>query len=245
MGKGIFDYIAPIVETAALTAIGQPELAPFAIGATEGIKTGVETGSPWKGLESGALAGGGAYIGGQALGGLGGTLGETPANALGSTFGGDTVGSIAPFGSFAGNVLGSGTIGSSIGSSLGQGIGTQAFNALNPASQAPSSDIGGITPFSPSQQPQMGIPQSLSQFSGLSPLQQGTNIATKGVYGGGNGPQENQYFMNLVNRSLFDNGQVAANSNNINPVEMGYLNQLGVSGSSPTDLLKGISQYGT
>lgn len=236
MGKSIFDFI-PYIAEAVATVTGQGE---WAIPAIEGIKSGVKTGNPL----SGVLAAGGSALGSSILGGAGGILGETPANALGSEIGGSAVGGMAPFGSFAGNVLGSDTIGSMVGSQLGSSLGESAGQTLNP----PSSSTPSLTPppFQASMSPQMGLPQSLSQFSDQSPFQQGTNIATKGVYGGGNGPEETNYFMNLMNRQLFDkNGQEATDTSSINPVQMGYLNQLGVSGSSPDQILQGISRYGT
>lgn len=101
-------------------------------------------------------------------------------------------------------------------------------------------------PFNPSEQSPMTAPGSLQQYSSLDPFQQATNIATQGVYGRGNGPQENSYFLNLLNRQLFDQGgNLAANTNSINPIENSYLSQLGITGQNPTDILKGISQYGT
>lgn len=117
-----------------------------------------------------------------------------------------------------------------------------------------SSDVGGsggsapsllAPPFNPSEQSQAQMPGSLSQYSGLDPFQQATNIATQGVYGRGNGPQENSYFLNLINRQLYDQGGNLANDNSsINPIENSYLSQLGITGQNPTDILKGINQYG-
>lgn len=243
---GVLDTIASIAVPAALTLAGQPELAAVYSGVTSGIKTG----NPL----SGALGAAGTYFGGElgsSLGGAagaseGGILSQTPANALGSIFGGDTVGSVAPFGSWAGNALGSGTIGSmaggAAGSSIGQGFGEQLGGQLNPMKE----NTQDPTPFSPSRAPQMGIPQGLSQFGSLDPFQQATNIASKGVYGGGNGSNENSYFLNLINRQLVDPSGNVNNMNSLNPVESGYLSQLGLGGySNSNDLLQGISKYGT
>lgn len=238
MGKGIWDFIAPIAG-AALGSIVPGVGTAIGAAVGSGLNSGVKSGDPLTGL----LSAGGSYLGGQALGGLGGTLGETPANALGDVVGGSTVGSSAPFGSFAGNVLGGQTIGSMAGGALGSSIGESAGNALNP--QSPDLGGTGVAAFSPSRSPQMGLPQSLSQLSGLDPLQQGSNIATKGVYGGGTGPEETNYFLNLVNRNLVnDQGQVASDTSSVNPVENSFLSQLGLGGyNNPTDLLKNISNY--
>lgn len=235
--------VGPYIAPTALTLTGNPELAA----AYQGIHTGMKTGNALQGLEAGA----GTYAGnaiGSSLGAdlgnyTGGLLNETPANALGNEFGGQALSDAgAGFGTFAGNVLGSATLGSSLGGVAGSTLGA----SMGQPSQA-SLDMGsGPAAFSPSQQSPMGLPQSLSQFGNLNPQQQATNIASKGVYGGGNGPQEQNYFLNLINRQLFDQGgNVAANTNNLAPVDMSYLNQLGISGSSPTDYLKGISQFGT
>lgn len=213
------------------------------------MATGVETGDPLKGLISGAASGLGSYAGGELLGPELSGLGSSASNAAGAVtpgFLGQTFGST--FGDFAGNAIGSQTLGniagSSIGGSLGQSVGKNIGESISPTQP----DLGGtgVAGFSPSKQPALGLPQSLSQFGNLNPNQQATNIASQGVYGGGNGPQEQNYFLNLINRQLFDNsGNVAANTNGLAPVDMSYLNQLGISGSSPTDYLKGISQFGT
>lgn len=241
MGKGVFDFLAPIAGAALGSII--PGVGT-AIGASigSGLNSGIKTGNPL----SGALAAGGSYLGGKVLGGLEGTLGQTPANALGGAIGGSSVASFAPLGSFAGNILGSQTIGSLAGQATGGQLGESLGNQLNPKSPDLGSSIS--TPgFTPTRSPQMGLPQSLSQLSGLDPLQQGSNIASKGVYGGGVGPEETNYFLNLVNRNLVsDNGQVASDTSSINPVENSFLSQIGLGGfNNPTDLLKGISQYKT
>lgn len=242
---GVIDQIAQFAVPIALTLAGQPELAAM----SSGIMTGVKTGNPLSGL----LSAGGSYFGGELGSSLGsgvgaaegGVLSQTPANALGNLFGGDTVGALAPFGSFAGNALGSETIGSmaggALGSSFGNNLGTSLGQSINPMNSG-----GGQTPagFTPSRAAQMATPQGLSQFSSLDPFQQATNIASKGVYGGGQGNDENQYFLNLINRQLVDPNGNVQNQSTLNPVESSYLSQLGLGGyNNSTDLLKGISQY--
>lgn len=244
----IGDYVAPI-------ALGfVPGIGPALSAVYTGVKTGVETGNPLSGFlgAAGSFAGNalGSSLGssfGDAVGGTAGqTLNSTPANALGSIFGGDTMAAAAPFGSFAGNALGGSSIGSmlgaGLGSSAGESIGSQLGGQLNPMQQASAPNPSNA--FSASRSPQMGLPQSLSQFSNLDPFQQATNIASKGVYGGGNGANENSYFLNLINRQLVDDGNNVKGMDSLNPVESGYLSQLGLSGyNNSNDLLKGISQY--
>lgn len=188
------------------------------------------------------LAGAGSYLGGEALGGLGGTLGQTPAGALGSMGAGEALGASAPFGSFAGNVLGGQTLGSMAGSAVGSQIGGNLGDQINPMSS--SDGPAGPSPFQPSRAGQMGLPQSLSQFGGLDPMQQASNIATRGVYGQGNGPQENSYFTNLINRQLVDDQGHVGDTSSISPIENSYLSQIGLGGyNDSTDLLKKINSY--
>lgn len=121
-----------------------------------------------------------------------------------------------------------------------------AYQGISSLGNQPSTSSLNPSPFSPTMQSAQGLPSSLSSYVGLDPSQQASNIASRGVYGGGQGPEEQNYFLNLMNRQLFDqSGNVASNLNNISPVDLSYLNQLGISGSSPTDYLKGISQFGT
>lgn len=227
MGKSIWDAIAPIAG-AGLGTLLLPGIGT-GIGASigTGLETGIKTGNPLAGI----LAGGGSYLGGSLLSGAGGalsgtvgsTLGSTAANVLGPSIANTSLGSLA-----------GGALGSSLGESIGQ--------SLNPSS-TPS--LGGDSPFHASRDAAMSIPGSLSQFAGATPDQQSTNIATQGVYGGGEGPDEQKYFLNLINRRLVDDtGKVASDTSSINPVEGSYLNQLGLGGySDPNDLLKKIQGY--
>lgn len=245
---GVIDQIANIAVPIALTAVAQPELAAAYVG----IRSGMKSGSPLGGL----AAAGGSYFGsklgsslGSSLGSEGGSfLGKTPSNALGDIFGGETVGAAAPFGSFAGNVLGSSTIGSSLGAAAGSSFGADLGGKLGSQIMP---GIGGTldmsqSPFSPSRQGAMGLPSSLSGMAGGDPFQQATNIATKGVYGGGQGKDENQYFLNLINRQLVDPSGNVNGMQSINPIESSYLSQLGLGGyNNSNDLLQGISKYGT
>lgn len=248
MGGSIWDNIVPALASVAAIATGNPELVPLAAGIGSGVTKGVETGNPLTGLLAGVGSGAGSYLGGQLLGpalsGIGSSV--NPANgAVTPGFLGRTLGQ--SFGNFAGNSVGGivpGTaIGGAIGGSIGNDLGTNARSIISPENTG-----GGTTPpgFSPSMSAQAGLPQSLSQFGSLTPNQQASNIATKGVYGGGNGPDETNYFLNLLNRQQFDQGGNLGQSVNASPVEQSYLSQLGISGyNDPTSLLKGISQYGT
>lgn len=253
MGKSLWDIIAPLAGAALGSVV--PGIGT-AIGASigTGLETGVKTGNPLAGI----LAGGGSYLGGQLLGGIaapaansiGGSIagqaGASTLNAANSGLFSGTVGST--LGSTASNVLGSGIANTSIsglaGGALGSSLGESLGQSINPPS-APDLSISGESPFHASRDAAMGLPQSLSQFGSGDPTQQSTGIATQGVYGGGEGPDEQKYFLNLINRRLVnDQGQVAGDTSSINPVEGSYLNQLGLGGySDPTDLLKKIHGY--
>jgi len=199
--------------------------------------------------------------------GNGGSLGQVIANSAGNYFGsqiGANLGGAANFGpsgtiasslgsigfDSAANVLPASIAGQNIGSALGSfagsSIGSNVANSLtgfNPNASKPPAPTG-ITPFTPSQQSPMGLPSSLASFGTLTPNQQSTNIATQGVYGGGEGKDENSYFLNLINRRLVDPSGNVGDTSSLNPIESSYLNQLGLGGySNSTDLLKKISQY--
>lgn len=247
--------IGPYIAPAILTLTGQPELAAAYIGERAANKTG----DPLSGVFSGL----GAYAGNALGSSLGSTLGDTfggqagsflnstPANAIGNAFGGGTLSGLgAGFGSAAGNALGSSTIGSIAGGALGSNIGAQFGENIGGGAQQqpaqatplPLAALGG-TPFSPSRSPSMGLPQSLSQFSNLSQDQLTSNIATKGIYGGGNGPEESKYFLNLINNQLVDQTGKVGDSSTLPSIDKSYLAQLGIGGNNANDILKGISNY--
>lgn len=242
---GVLDIIAPIAGGALGSMVGMPMLGAAV---ASGLSTGVKTGNPVAGL----LSAGGSYLGssvGSSLGSAfgasgGGLLSQSPGEALAGVVGPQTMGSIAPFGSWAGNALGSDTLGTlaggALGGSVGNSMGTSLGQSINP--MKPNTQDPAI--YSPSRQSQMGLPQSLSQFGSLDPFQQATNIATKGIYGGGQGKDENSYFLNLINRQLVDPSGSVGGMQSLNPVENTYLSQLGLGGfGNSNDLLKGISQY--
>lgn len=251
------------IADAAAAATGNPELIPLISGASETAKTGS--------LGSGLLSAGGSYLGSQLggsllgnLGTVGSALGDTTGNAVGSsagdnvgTFVGDTVGNGA--GSSAANAVSSNLgdlFGSDIGSAAGNAVSNLASTPLNSAiGGAAGGLIGGslgpqksgsigASAFVPSQQASQALPSDLSQFSGLDPNQQESNIATQGVYGGGLGSADQSYFTNLINRQLVNgNGQTNPVSS-LSPIENSYLNNLGLGGyTNSNNLLQAISSW--
>lgn len=102
----------------------------------------------------------------------------------------------------------------------------------------------GPAPFAPSRQAQKELPSSLQGFGSLSPDQQASNIATQGTFGTGLGPQEQDYFLNLVNRQLVDETGGVQDLNTLNPIQNSYLSNLGLGGQSNSrNLLEAISKW--
>lgn len=242
MGKSVWDFIAPIAGTALGSMVGMPMLGA-ALGS--GLNTGISTGSPLAGIGAGLGSYAGANLGGSLLGSAaGGAAGSAGGSSLGN-LGGQTIGNTlgtalgdASLGSSLGS-LGSGTLGEMAGQSLGSSLGGSLGSSIEPNSIISNNP----EPWKASQQAQLGLPQSLSAFGSLSPNQQASNIATQGVYGGGNGPEENKYFMNLINRQLVDGGGNVENSSSLSPIDTSYLSQLGITGNNSQDYLKGIENY--
>lgn len=234
MGKNLLKTLAPIaggiLGSTVLPGVGLG-LSSLAGGAIGSGGASLATGStPLQALGSAA----GSYIGGN-LGGAG-NIGPsgTVASGLGS-IGFDSAANVLPS-SIAGE-----SIGGALGSAAGGNIGSTLLGGPE-TSKLPSPT--GITPFTPSQQGAMSLPSSLSSFGTLTPNQQSTNIATQGVYGGGEGNDENQYFLNLINRKLVDPSGNVGNTSSLSPIESSYLNQLGLGGYSNTNgLLQNISKY--
>lgn len=238
-----------------------------AIGSAVGTK--VSGGSWGDALKSGALSYAGGKIGG-AIGktdfgksiGLGGSVGDAiglnPSNlsingtGVGGGFALPGGGAIDYFG--PSNVLG-GTSGilNDIGlkmfggkkifdNNIGEALGSYTANSMSDSQPKP---LGGPAPFQPKQEAEQDAPSSLSAFGALSPDQESTNLATQGVYGGGLGPQEQSYFVNMINRRLVDeSGRADANLDEVKPIENSYLSQLGLGGySNSKDLLEAMKKW--
>lgn len=235
MGKGIFDFLAPILGTVAGSFVGMPWLGA-AIGS--GLNTGIKTGNPL----AGALSAGGSLVGGglggaasSAIGGLGSaSLGSVVNSGLGGGIGGD-------IGQSALGSLGGASLGSIAGSSAGSSLGGMAGQSILPKAGMPSNNP---PTFTPTQAKPQDLPSSLSSLANLDPSQQASNIATQAVYGGGVGSDESNYFTNLLNRQLVDKGGKVNPMSSVNPVENNFLSQLGLGGSANSNqLLKKLKGY--
>lgn len=235
----VYDTVKPILPAAAAVAgtiYGGPVGGALAAGATKGAISYSSNHDLGNAAGNAIGAGAGSYIGGNlgnAFGSSLGTVGGATGNALGSSAA-NALGAAAP--SIAGSSLG-GAIGSLAGGNIGSSLG----NSLT----MPKMKTAATNPWAPTQQAQSNLPTSLSgTLSGLSPLQQTTNLASRGVYGGGNGPQEQQYFLNQENRRLVDESGNVSPMSSLSPVEMSYLQKLGLGGyGNSNDLLKAMNSW--
>lgn len=242
----ILNKVAPIA-AAFIPGVGPAISAGLT--AAEAYSTGAK---PLRALEAGGLNYAGNYIGSsignslfpQTIGselGAGANTAATAANSIGPFSFGDT-------GSALGNFVGNTVANKSIGGALGGIAGNLATSGLTaqPQQQQPQIDPNSLLPaaFSPKNNPQLQLPGSLTGLSSLTPDQQTSNLATQGVYGGGLGPEEQQYFTGLVNNQLVDPSGKVGNTSSLSPIENSYLSQLGFGGySNSNDLLGAISNW--
>lgn len=250
---GTNPILSKVVPIAAAFIPGIGPLASAAITAADSYGAGAK---PLRALEAGGLNYAGNAIGssignslfpqtvGSELGGgvqAAGTA-ATAANSIGPFSFGDTGSSI---GNFVGNTVANKSIGGALGGIAGN-IATSGLTAPQPQQQQAQADPNSLLPaaFSPKNNPQLQLPGSLSGLSSLTPDQQTSNLATQGVYGGGLGPQEQQYFTGLVNNQLVDPSGKVGNTSSLSPIENSYLGQLGFGGySNSNDLLGAISNW--
>lgn len=100
-------------------------------------------------------------------------------------------------------------------------------------------------PFVPKKPDAMARPSSAAALGSYDPTQERTALATKGVSGGGLGKEEDQYYKNLVQRSLIgDNNKVSGSLNTLMPVESQYFSGQGVNTSDINEFLRMIQGGG-
>lgn len=236
----VLSKIIPIVAT----AVGGP-LAGAAASGLEGYAGGEK---PIDALKTAGLsfAGNeiGSSIGGSILPGtVGNAIGSTASNAVGAADAGISGALGQGFSQTASNAI----LNTGVGSTLGGLAGSNIAQGLMPQkTQGGSVDNNSLLPaaYKPQNIPQLQLPGSLSGLAGLSSDQQTSNLATQGVYGGGLGPQEQQYFTGLVNNQLVDPSGKTSSTSSLSPIENSYLSQLGFNGySNSNDLLGAISQW--
>lgn len=235
----IIGSAVPGVGTAAGAALGAA-----AGGAAKGALEGQGLGGS---LREGAFSGAGAYAGNV----IGDTLGSQLGGTLGRTVGDVGVSNIptSALGSYALNAIPASLANSSIGSILGGAAGMSAADNVMQSDRAgmpniPNPAATGTSPFMPKQENEQQTPASLSALGSLTDTQKSSNLATQGVYGGGNGAEEQKYFTNLLNRRLVDSGGNVSDMSGVSPIEQSYLQKLGLSGyGNSKDLLEAISKW--
>lgn len=217
----IAGQIAPIV-TAFIPGIG-----PLISAGITAANNFANTGKVGSSLLKGGLSYAGNKFGSDIFGDLG-TVGGA-ADKLG-------LGDLA---SMAGNTISGGSISNALGGLAGNAIADSAAPYLDGAP-----DTTNFQAYRPKQEGEGELPSSLQGFGGLDPMQQQTNIANKGVYGGGLGEDENKYFLNLVNRQLVDKSGSVQGQQSLSPITSSYLQQLGLGGyGNSNDLLQAISNW--
>ena len=172
------------------------------------------------GLPSGAAGGlGAATAGGLAK--VGGTLAAT-AGGLSSALG--------PVGKTLSAVSGAQSL-----------LGGQPDINIGMPGQPGAPPISQEEPFTPTRPTALDRPGSLSELSAFSPEQERTALATKGI-NVGLGEQEQDYYENLLQRSLIgEGGQITAPNDFIAPIESQYFSQQGVpTGTGIMEFLRAI-----
>lgn len=255
IGKSPIGKFGHYLGDAVALGTGQGWAIPLIEGAQGAAKTYGSTHNFLDSLKSGALTGGGAYLGGQVgnallpgLGSFGDKLGMAGSEAgplAGSFLNSNIGGSVGSgIGNFAGNAISAGLntgIGQAVGGAVGQSIGSSLSPQKN---QTQGNYSTADAPFVPTQQTAINAPNSLSNLSNLSPLQQSTSLANQGVYGGGLGSQESNYFLNLENRRLVNKDNSLNSLSDLTPIENSYLSKMGLGGYGDiTSLLKAMSQW--
>lgn len=244
--------IGAVLGSTILPGIGYgiSALGGAAIGS--GVGSGISTYSSTKNigdaLKSAGLSAAGTYAGGsigEKLFGATGSVGNL--GSVGNP--GNVISEVGPYGynlgATAANQAGAGLANASIGSVLGGAYGSEmANNTFGGGTEDTSIGYRGPTPFSPKQADAAELPASLSALGSLTDTQKSSNLANQGVYGSGIGPDEQKYFMNLLNRRLVDKGGNTSDLNTINPIERSYLSKLGLSGYANTNsLLEAMSKW--
>lgn len=204
-------------------------------------------------ITAGILSGAGSYIGGN----IGNALLPASSGSIASALEG---GLGADLGSAVNSAIGSVGLNplTGLGQIAGSSAGGTAANSFSPQGQ-PSNR--GNYPFIPTQAGASPLPVSLgggtggagsspgttpgiNNLSGLTANQQASNLATQGLYGGGNGPQEQAYYGNLLNRQLVGSGGAVAPLSSLSPIEQSYNSKLGFGGAANSNnLLEMLSKW--
>lgn len=114
---------------------------------------------------------------------------------------------------------------------------------------APVSELGDVDkPFSAKRPNDPSKPFDLfsrdiggQSFGSLDPMQQRSYLATQGSQGGGIGDEDKNYYLQLLQRNLIDEGGQMGNINEaLLPVERNYLSRLGLPTDNTTDFFQAL-----
>lgn len=201
----------------------------FAIGGPVGaaVGSGVDTTGQTGSLMAGIGAGVGSYAGGS----FGAPYGSAVQANIGSQIYNTTTGALA------GSYLGS-KIGSSVGGSVSAPKYDKSGNLVTSGSILPNTE----DTFKPTRETESALPSNLSNLSGLTGAQQGSYLASQGVFGKGVGEKEQRYFENLLNRRLVDDSGNVGDFSGIAPVELQYAGQLGYRTDNPSNFLRDVAK---
>jgi hypothetical protein len=199
--KKLFSIAAPV--------LGYAFGGPIGAAAASGVSSKLSGGSTGDALKSAVLGGVGSYVGQRFLPSVG------PADSIGGYAGRNIAGMLPSAVANAGISGAAGALAPQFLSAMG-GEQPQQQEQYN----LPQQQQVNI-----SRQNEASLPSSLSQFSGLDPLQKATGIATEGLYGAGAGEEEKNYFLNLVNRRFVDDSGTMADYSTLRPIEQQFLTQ--------------------
>lgn len=246
IGKVVRNYVVP-----AALAFLPPGLNVAAEAAYQGGRQLLTGNSLGDALKAGGIAGLTTYAG-NALGGPS-TVGSTLKDLSGAVNSGGVGGTLQGIGNAIGSTATKGIL--SLGPTVAQNVlntslgsigGALAGNSLSSSLNPVKTGVANQTPagYVPKQQEQQDLPSSLQGFGALDQNQQTSNLANQGTYGGGLGPQENSYFLNLVNRQLVDKSGQTSDVSSLSPIENSYLQKLGLGGyNNSNNLLEAISKW--
>lgn len=128
--------------------------------------------------------------------------------------------------------------GGPIGAAIGGGLGLLAGGSQKQQSM-PAPTIGAPS-FTPTRPGASARPGTLNDLSGLDPMQERSALATRGSQGGGLGQDEQNYYLNLLQRNIMDESGNVGSTEDLLPVERQYLNQSGYATDTGMNFLKSV-----
>jgi len=128
--------------------------------------------------------------------------------------------------------------GGPVGAAIGGGLGLLAGN--NQKQQSMPAPTISAPQFTPTRPQAATRPSTLGDLSNLDPMQERSALATRGSQGGGLGQDEQNYYLNLLQRNIMDESGNVGNTESLLPVERQYLNQSGYATDTGMNFLKSV-----